>query len=46
METHLRSAYQTALAASIVDRTVVRNLALQRDTDLESAYLDRGGAGH
>jgi asparagine synthase (glutamine-hydrolysing) len=43
LATHLRSAYQTALAASIVNRTIVQGEALQRDDTLEQAYLDRGG---
>ena len=41
--THLRAAYQTAIAASIVDRTIVKREALSRDPQIERDYLDRGG---
>ena len=43
LATHLRSAYQTGLAASIVDSTIVENRVLQRDKLLEDRYLAGGG---
>ncbi|MBT8429257.1 MAG: asparagine synthase C-terminal domain-containing protein, partial [Gammaproteobacteria bacterium] len=46
LATHLRSAYQTALAASIVNRTLVQGRSLQRSDALEKAYLDKGGPVH
>ena len=44
LATHLRSAHQTALAASIVNKTIVGGTALQRDLRLERRYLGQGGA--
>ena len=41
--THIRSAHQTALAASIVNKTVVDGTTLQRDQRLEQGYLGQGG---
>ena len=46
LATHLRSAYQTALAASIVNRTIVQGEALERNAALEKTYLDKGGPAH
>jgi asparagine synthase (glutamine-hydrolysing) len=43
LATHLRSAHQTALAASIVNKTIVRGTALQRDHPMEQRYLRQGG---
>ena len=43
LSTHLRAAYQTAIAASIVHKTIVEDVSLERDEVLERAYLDRGG---
>lgn len=42
--THLRSAHQTAIAAAIVNATLVQGRDLHRDSDFEQGYLDRGGA--
>jgi len=41
--THLQSAHQTAIAMSIVNRTIVQNAALARDENLEQRYLATGG---
>jgi len=46
LATHLRSAHQTALAASIVNRTIVQGKGLQRDDALEQGYLDKAGPVH
>jgi asparagine synthase (glutamine-hydrolysing) len=46
LATHLRSAYQTALAASVVNATIVQRKALERNDALERAYLDKGGPVH
>ena len=43
LATHLRAAYQTGLAASIVDSTIVDNRTLQRDDTMERRYLADGG---
>lgn len=43
LATHLRSAHQTALAASIVNKTIVQETVLQRDHRLEQLYLVQGG---
>lgn len=41
--THLRAAYQTALAAGIVHRSIVQCQAIPRDPVLERRYLATGG---
>jgi asparagine synthase (glutamine-hydrolysing) len=41
--THLRAAYQTALAAGIVNHSIVQRRELPRDPALERRYLERGG---
>ncbi len=41
--THLQSVHQTAIALSIVHRTIVRDEALTRDEALEQRYLGEGG---
>ena len=43
LATHLRSVRQTALAAGIVNRTVVQAIGLERDPDFEKTYLDKAG---
>ena len=43
LATHLRSTYQTAIAASIVNRTIVEDEKVPRDVQLEQRYLDQGG---
>jgi len=43
LSTHLRTAYQTAIAMSIVDHTIVADQRLARDPAFEKTYLDRGG---
>lgn len=46
LATHLRAAHQTALAASIVHKTIVQDAHLQRDETVERRYLDRAGPAH
>jgi len=43
LATHLRSAQQTALAAAIVNRTIVHQRPLTRDAAFEKAYLKNAG---
>jgi asparagine synthase (glutamine-hydrolysing) len=43
MATHLNSAYQTALAMSVVKRTIVDDQVLERDSSMERRYLGKGG---
>ncbi len=46
LATHLRAAYQTAIAASIVNRTIVLGTDLPREARFENGYLDSGGPRH
>lgn len=41
--THLRSAHQTAISLSIVNSSVVDNVEIQRNTEFENTYLEKGG---
>ncbi len=43
LATHLNSAHQTALAMSIVKRSLIDDVTVARDFSLESHYLKRGG---
>ena len=43
LATHLNSAHQTAMAMSIVKRTLIDDVELTRDSHIEQSYLAAGG---
>ncbi len=43
LQTHLRSAYQTAISLSIVNTSIVEGNEIQRDMQFEKQYLEKGG---
>jgi asparagine synthase (glutamine-hydrolysing) len=41
--THLQSAHQSAIAMSIVNKSIVKGVTLERDDDFERRYTSKGG---